>query len=224
MYVYAHATTALIQFDIILYSFVTYSYPSTTTYNVPMTYLSYPGTVTGLNYASGTQAALVTEAGYITMGLPCSADYALTANNVNVSTTSATAPSASAVPTLTAVATIDGGNTAAFSSYTLTVASNAACTSTAELISTSTSTYTLSVFNNVAETQLTSIYCNEGASTTAVMSITTTASWLTYTDSSQYFAGVTPSGTTSVTATASINFASQGIVITPGITISITGT
>ena len=189
-----------------------------------MMYLNYPGTITGVNYASGTQVGIVTEAGYITFGLPCSTNYALTATNTNTSTTSNTLPTASAIPTLTAVASIDGGNTAAFSSYPLTITSDTQCTSTFELIVLTTYKFALSVFNNVGSTQLTSIYCSEGSAATATMSITTTASWLTYTDSSQYFAGVVPSATTSVTATASINIASQNIVISPGITITITGT
>ena len=134
LYVYALATTAIIRFDSILYTYTTYNLPSTTTYNVPMMYLNYPGTITGVNYASGTQVGIITETGYITFGFPCSTNYALTATNTNTSTTSTTLPTASAIPTLTAVASIDGGNTAAFSSYPLTVTSDTQCTSTFELV------------------------------------------------------------------------------------------
>ena len=224
VFVYAFAKTAVIKFDILLYSYVTFTLPSATSYNVPSMYLNYPGTVTGLNYVSGTQVAIIIEAPYITVGLPCSIDFALAANNVNTSTTPATIPSISSIPTLINVASIDGGNAASFTSYPLTITPYTQCTSTFELIVLTTYKFELSVFNNVGSTQLTSIYCSEGSAATATMSITTAASWLTYTDSSQYFAGVVPSATTSVTATASINIASQNIVISPGITITITGT
>ena len=224
IYIYALATTAIIKFDISLLSYITYSYSSTVNYNVPMMYLNYPGTVTGVNYSTGDKAVIVYESAYITMGLPWSSDYSFTANTANVSTTSVAIPSASVIPSLTSIASIDGGNTISFTNYPLTVATETSCTSAIELISIATKTFSLSYFNNVGATPISSIYCAEGSSTTSTMTLPTKPSWLSYTDTTQYFSGTVPTGTTSATATSSITITTSNIVIAPSISITITGT